>query len=480
MKRLYLACAFLIFCVGLSAQEIWSLEKCIKHSMESSLTIKQSNINTKLSEINLRQSKSARHPNLNGNVSAFWNFGRTVDPTTNQFNTETFFSNNYGISSGVMLWNGSRINNNIKRNKIGLEAAENDVEQVKRNVALQVAVNYLNVLFAKENIQISEKQLSLNTQQLEQTNKLISAGARPESERLNLEAQIATSEQNLIDSKNSLDIAILNLKQSLLLSPDYEIDVEVPENIEITTDPDLIRFTEAFELAKKNRPDLYASELRVDAAEMDIKIAKAALYPSLSASGSLGTVYSNRGVSLTGFETEFVDQTVNISSTDPQFPIADVPVNIRSEVRTPIFEDQKYTDQLDANLSYGFGVGLSIPIYNNGSAKAGIERAELGRLNASYEKDLLLESLKITVQQSIADARVAKKRLEASTKTVAAQQLALDNTTKRLEIGAANSFEWETQKTNLENAELTALIDKYNYIFAIKTLEFYLGKPLKI
>ncbi|MBT8191519.1 MAG: TolC family protein, partial [Bacteroidia bacterium] len=60
------------------------------------------------------------------------------------------------------------------------------------------------------------------------------------------------------------------------------------------------------------------------------------------------------------------------------------------------------------------------------------------------------------------------------------QKLAFENTSKRLEIGAANTFEWESQKTQMENAEITKLMDKYTYLFNIKILEFYLGKPLKL
>ncbi len=479
MKYLAVVCFFLGVIGPALGQEIWSLEKCVAHALDHNLDIKQSSINAQIDEVNLKQAKDSRYPSLNGSAGVNWNFGRNIDPITNEFSTQSIFSNNFGVSSGVLLWNASRITNTIKQNEINLEASQNDLEQNRRNISLQVAVNYLNVLFAKENIEISERQLALNQQQYDQISKLINAGARPRSELLNLEAQIATSEQNLVSSTNSLELNLLNLKQVMLIPPDADMEVIEPDDVEITTDPDLISFAEAYELAKKNRLDITASELRMESADLGIKIAEAAKYPSLSMSGSFGTGYSSRGQIIDGFEPATTSQTVNVSSNDSRFPVTDVPITISSEGLAPIFKDQ-YLDQLNGNLSYRFGFGLNVPIYNNGSANANIERAKLNALRSSYAKDQMLETLKITVQQSIADARAAKKRLEASRKTVEAQRLALDNTTKRLDIGAANSFEWETQKTNLENAELTALIDKYNYIFAVKTLEFYLGKPMKI
>ena len=104
----------------------------------------------------------------------------------------------------------------------------------------------------------------------------------------------------------------------------------------------------------------------------------------------------------------------------------------------------------------------------------------MNAINAQYNYDQNLETLKITVQQAIADARAGKKKLEASEKSLEAQKLAFENTTKRLEIGAANTFEWESQKTQMENAEVQKLIDKYDYLFKVKILEFYLGKKLKL
>jgi len=467
--------------ISAEAQESWSLERCVKHAVDNNLTIQQANISVENAKISLSDSKQSRNPNLNGNASAFWNFGRTVDPTTNEFINTNFFSNNFGLNSNAILWNGSRIKNSIKQSKVDIEAAEQDLEQEKQNTSLVVATNFLNILFAKENIDISERQLLLNQQQLNQLNKRIKAGASPVSEKLNLEAQIAQSEQALVASKNTLEIAYLNLKQSLQLDPSSMIEIEVPDNIEVDTDPDMISFDEAFELAKSNRPDLIATELRRQSADIGIDIAKSGYYPTLSIAGSLGTTYSNQGRTITGFRSETLESVVNLSSQSPPLMFSDVPVTISSvNDMIPIVEKQAYTDQLDQNTSYGFGFSLNVPIYNRGAVNNNVARAKLGATSNSITHELLMNNLKITVQQSIADARGAKKQLEASTKTVEAQKLALENTAKRLEIGAANSFEWETQKTNLENAEINALIDKYNYLFSIKTLEFYLGKPLKL
>ena len=466
--------------IQLNAQDIWSLEKCITHAFKTNIDIQQADLNVDQAEVTLSQAQQQRMPSLNANTGTNWNFGRTIDPTTNDFITETFFSNNYSLSTGMSIFNGFQINNSIQQSKLDLEASRADAVQVERNTALTVSQRYLDVLFAKENISISERQLEQSEQQLERTILSIEAGALPESEKLNLEAQIASSEQALILARNNLAMTMLSLKQVLRLDPSFPLEVQVPEGIEYTTDPDMVYFEEAFAEALKNRFDIHAAELRIQSAEYGKKIAKGSYYPSINIGGSLGSAYSNQAREITNvFETTNTT-SVLISSPDPSFPLQNVPVDITTTSFD--FETGKpsYFNQLDNNLSYGFGVGVSIPIYNRGVTNASVQRAELGVINAQLNHERSVENLKIIVQSALADARAAKKKLEASEKTYNAQKLAFDNTSKRLELGATNTFEWESQKTQMENSEFQSLIDKYDYLFKIKILEFLLGKPLKL
>ena len=464
------------------AQDTWSLEKCVRHALDASIDVNRSEIGIEQAKINLSQAKQSRLPSLNANTGVNWNFGRTVDPTTNLFVQETFFSNTYGISSGVSLFEGFQISNSIKQSKLDLESARLDTDQARQNVALTVATNYLNVLFAIENIAISERQLELSQQQLDQTNKLIEAGSSPAAERLNLEAQIAQSEQALIVSRNNLDISMLQLKQVLRIDPSYPLEVVAPDGIEVTTDPEMVDFEEAYAEARKNRPDLQSLEYQIMSADLGTKIARGQFYPSIRVGGSLGSNYSNQARTFINERPAVFEDEIVISSNDPDlpFPLDDVNAIIKTEGTTADIVKPSYDTQLDNNLSYGFGLSVGIPIYNNGSTHASVQRAKLNTLNAQLNYDQSVENLKILVGQSLADARAAKKKLEASNKTLSAQQLAFENTNKRLNIGAANSFEWENQKTQLENAELQKLIDKYDYLFKIKILEFYLGKPMKL
>ena len=473
MQKSYIFLSILVLLLASvgSAQEVWPLEKCINHALNESIGIQQAELGIRNSEIDVDLAKQARYPNLNASSNVGWNFGRTIEPTTNEFITETFFSNGYGLSSGVLLFNGSRIRNSIKRSEINLAAAKADTDQARQDLALTVALSYLNILFSKENIEIAKKQKSLNEQQLAQIEKSIAAGALPAADRLNLEAQIAQSEQNIVVAENAYELGLLQLKQFLRLSPSQNIAVEVPTDFSIDTDPDLVTFDELITASLSRRSDLKAADLRTEGAALDIDIAKSGYYPSLSAFGNLGTNYSNQAREFIGFETATVEQ---------EFIIGGQSATVMTEVQNPLFASPNFRSQLDQFLSYGFGLGLSIPIYNNGQNKGNVQRATLNVENQQLAKEQLIENYKQSAMQSLTDARAAKRKLAATEKSLAAQQLAFDNVTKRLELGASSSFEWETQRTQLENIELSRLNDKYDYLFKVKVLEFYLGKPIKL
>lgn len=468
IKRLYIF-TFILCANSLFAQSKWSLEKCIQVAMDRNLTIKSSQIGFENAQIDASQAKHARYPNLSASTGVNWNFGRTIDPTRNEFITETFFSNNFNVSSSVVLYNGDRINNSITQSNVDGKAFFQDIEQAKRNISLNVATLYLNILFAKENVENAEKQLALTKAQLLQLEQLIRVGNRPENDRLDLVAQIATNEQNIVETKNNLEINFLNLKQLMRLEPNEEIDIETPSSLAFENDPDLITFEELYRSALTHQASIAANELRVRSAELGEKISFSQLLPSIGARGGLATNYSNKGFSRIGSTPIVSEQEVIIGGN---------PVTVGFPQEIPVFAKTPYFDQFNDNISYNVGVFMSIPIYNNNQARAGLQRSKLNTERAMLNLEQEKETLKITVGQALIDAKAAKSRYQATEKTKIAQTNLYENAVKRFEIGNINAFELTRLKTQMETAEINFLIAKFNYFFRSKVLDFYLGKPI--
>ena len=456
-----------------NAQEVWDLEKCIKYAWENSLNITQTQQSEQLEAINQKEAQHAKYPNLNGTGSLQWNFGRSLDPVTDAFTTSTFFSNNFGLNAGVPIFRGFQIRNTLKQAGFNLDAAKMDTEQLRRDIALNVASAYLTALFAKERQNTAQFALDLSNEQLDQVDKLIAAGSRPRNERLDLLAQIATNEQALINNDNDYTIALLNLKQLMNYNVETEIELVVPDENAVTlfSDPALLTFGEVYQKALKNQPNIESGKLRILSAETGIDIAKGSLYPTLTAGGSIFTNFSNQGLRIDGFEDVINETAVIFNGQDAVVGFPTV---------NPITSDNPYFNQLDENIAYGFGLSLSVPIYNNYRSKASIERAKLNLESTKTQNELIVQRLKTSVQQALSDAQTAKIAFEASQKSVEAQKAAFENAEKRFELGAINTYDYILAKNQYDSSAVNAIIAKYDYIFRTKILDFYIGRPLTL
>jgi len=465
--------SFCILCIATAtsyAQETWSLEKCVNYALSNNISIAQTKIGQKFTEIDEHQARHAKYPNVNAGGSMNLNLGRSVDPVTNDFVSETFYANNFSLNSGVVIYNGGRLKNSLKQAKINNQSATLDIAQSERDIALLVANTYLNVIFAKENLKIVNNQLALSQEQLKQLNQLIAAGTRPPNEALNIEAQIALNEQNILAAENTIATALLNLKQLLRINKD--IDVIIPDgDIPLRSDPDMLTMEEVFTSALNTQPSIKAATLDLESALIGVDIAESALKPTLNAGGSVGTNYSNKGVFIDG-TTRVIDQQMiifNGAETTIGFP-----------VDIPNFKNQPYFDQIQDNLSYGVGVNLNIPIYNNMVNRSNVERAKLNIETTELANLQLKDNLKIQVMQALVDARTAKLQVKASQKSYDAQTAAFANTKRRYDLGGINTYDYIDAKNQLDIAQLNLVISKYDYIFKSKVIDFYMGYPLKL
>ena len=100
-------------------------------------------------------------------------------------------------------------------------------------------------------------------------------------------------------------------------------------------------------------------------------------------------------------------------------------------------------------------------------------------MNAQLQENQTRQQLKNDIQTAIANARSARKQLDAAQRTHEAMQAAFANTEKRHSLGAANTLELTTAKTNFDNAENDLITARYDYLFRLKILDFYQGKELR-
>lgn len=484
MKVIKVLMLLLICSFGAFAQEEseWTLQECIDYALENNLNVKRSLLNVKSQDINYDQSRMARLPNLNADGSYSYSWGRSIDPTTNLFvENQRIASGNGTLSSRVTLFNGFRISNSINQNKLSYEASEQDLLKSKNDVIFNIITFYTNVLFSRELLEIAQSQMESTKQQVELTKKQVDVGALPKSNLLDLLAQQATNELNVVNRENDLQMAKIQLKQVLQLPPASEIDIVVPD-MEAEPDPVLdLSAIEIYNIALNSMPEVRSAQLNIESADVGVSVARADLYPTLSLQGGLTTRYSDiaDGPRLIpdGGDPVILDPAPVIGFVQG----SNTPVVASEPLTRPsgeIVSGYPFADQVNDNLSKFIGMGISIPIFNGFSARAGVQRAVISREQAQINEKDVKYQLWQTIEQAYNDVVAAIKSYNASLIQVEAREESFRVMEQRHELGAVNSTDYQLAQNDLFQAKSDLLRAKYDYIFKLKVLDFYQGKPL--
>ena len=425
----------------------WTLEECIAYALDHNINVKQSQNNAAISAENLKEAKSAFLPNANASVNQNINTGFSIDPFSNERVEETVRTNSLSFSSGVTLFNGFQLQNAKKESISNFEASKLDVEKMKNDIAMNVALAYLQVLFNNELVSIAERQLNTTKIQVDRLSELVEAGSIAKGSLLDVESQYAAEEQQLVNARNQRDLARLNIMQLLELDSDQAFQVSVPENINTN---ELVKGTpiDIYQKALGMQPQIKASELRVSSSEYSLLQAKGSRYPSLSMSGGISSFYSSAARQL---------------AADGR-----------------ALEEIPFNEQIDNNQSLTLGFSLQIPIFNRNQVNTMIARTQLNlensRLLAVQEK----RNLRKNIEQAYADAVASMKQYIASDKAVMAFEESFSYMQERYNLGMVNSFEYNDAKNKYMKAESDRLQAKYDYAFKIQILEFYATNNLTL
>ncbi|MGB5320800.1 TolC family protein, partial [Lutimonas sp.] len=166
----------------------WTLRECVDYAIENNITVKQSENNIALSEVDKRGAIGNFIPTLNMNTSTAWNAGLTTDVTTGVLINQTVQVANGGISSGVDIYRGLRNQNELRKAELSILASQYQLDLSKDNISLFVINAYLEVLFSKEAVNVAIPQVEITQDQLARTKQLVEAGTLPRGDLLDVQA----------------------------------------------------------------------------------------------------------------------------------------------------------------------------------------------------------------------------------------------------------------------------------------------------
>jgi outer membrane protein len=480
MRQVYFLLLLFVAAAPLSAQsgDSWTLERAVQHALTNNIQVKQLTNVAEIARLNREQAKNGRLPTASGSTNVGVQLGRTIDPTTNTFDQQTIGFQGYTLQAGVTLYNGGLIKNNLRQAELNLAAAKLDSKITSNNIGLQVANGYLNIVLLKEQLTNTQAQLTLTTDQLSNTDKLIQAGALPAAQRFDLVAQRAANQRTIVDLENQIELAELSLK--ILLELDLDTNFEVitpdlnPSEAELfgTYDAD-----EVYTSARGIQPVVAAAEVRRDAAEMGIEIAKAGMRPTVSLFGSINTNFSTAAKD---FSNPEVIQEPTVGFGDPTTILVNgVEAQVAQQVVTGgVFEFPTlgYFNQLDRNFGQSAGMALNVPIYSQGRNKLNVQRAKVQRANAVLDIEQADNQLRNDIQLALANLRGAQETYRAAQASEEAAKMAYENAQRSFRAGAANSLELVTATNRFEQAQTELTRSKYQLIFNRQVIRFYLGQ----
>lgn len=453
----------------------WTLIECVEYAIENNLTVKQSEYDISLAEIDRKDAVGNFLPSLNFNGSQSWNRGLTTDPSTGVLVNETTQTSVAGASSGITIYRGLQNMNQMRRADLNILANRYQLDKIKDDISINVINAYLQVLFNKEAVNVALPQLEISREQLQRTNKLVEAGTLPKGDLLDIQATLANDEQNLIISQNNTEISLISLAQLLQLT-DYNIFDIADEEIESLPLINLSNYSvdAIFDKALENRNQILVAKTNIEIAEKDIKLAKGALQPTLSGFYNWNSRYSNRN-QIIGFDPDPNNPTKVIGIVEGTGQ------NVLAPNSIPVIGGaDPFFDQFNRNKGSSFGLSLRVPVLNGFRASNNVKRAKVQfekQKTRLGEEELLLEKI---IHQIYADAMGALKLYEATQKSLDAQKESFRYAQEKFNVGVMNSFDFSQVKNRLVTADSNFLRAKYDFIFKIKLLEFYYGIPVNI
>ncbi|MFN8240293.1 MAG: TolC family protein [Bacteroidales bacterium] len=422
-------------------QKTWSLEECVKYAIDNNIQIKQQALQNDVQKNSLDLAKMKLLPTVSGQASHDYSFGRALDQNTYEFYNQTIQSNYFYIGGGLSLFSGLQNYNSIVKNKYLLLAGEQDLQNIKDNVALNVALAYLQILLNKELVNASQNQLDISKQQIDKTRKMVDAGSFARGNLLQIEAQAAQEELQLINLKNQLEISYLNITQMLELKTPAGFEVFAPE---IQIDQNTIvsgNIDEIYNVAEGNRPEIKSSEYNLTASTYDLKMALGQRSPRLSMNYSMNTRY-----------TYIFDQPINTA----------------------------FSKQINDNRSSGVGFTMAIPILNGWQINKNISNARINIENRKYALEATKKQLYKNIQQAYADAVASLKKYNASMKAVSSSEESFRYSEQKFNVGLVTPVDYNAAKTQLLKAQSELAQAKYEFVFKTKVLDFYKGIPITL
>lgn len=416
--------------------QLWSLEQCIDYAVSHNITIQQAEYTLSSSELTYAQSKYERFPSLSASASHTMTNGTSIDPITSDFVNQLIQSSSFALNSQVTVYNGGKINNQIRQNRLLAEKDQLYIQEAKNSIILSVTEAFLQAQYYREGIRTAENTLISTQKQLEQTQMRFLAGAVSSKDVADLQSQLAQNAYSVVTAQNAYQQQVLALKQLLELQQDQPfvlVDLS-PDETGATLIPEK---ADVYNAALNRLPEIKAAKLDSQINELNVTIAKAGYLPSLTLSGSMASGYTNT-------------------------------------------QDLVFGEQLRGNFNQRLMLSLNVPVFSRYQNKTKVEQARINVLKSELSVQSEQKDLYKKIETAWQNATAAQSELISAIAARDAAKLAYDIAQQQFEKGGLDPISLAVTQNTWLNAEQSYLQAKYMSILYIQLLQFYQGNEIKI
>lgn len=444
--RLFAVLALVGVLPARAQQQSWTLEQCIDHALKHNITLRQAGNRWRQQQLQLQSSRMQRLPDLSASAGENLSFGRGLTADNTYTNTNTS-STSFSLGTSIPLLTGNRLPKTVELNRLNLEAATQDLERARNDVRVQVAQQYVQVLYDLEIADVACSQVAIDSAQLARMEALFEVGRTSEADVAQQRSALAQSRLTAAQADGNTRLALLALSQLLELpsaegfsisrsverGDSWSVEGGVRSENSLEGAPDAI-----FAEAVAQRPEVQAEQLRLKGTNASIAIARSGYYPTLSFSAGLGSSY----------------------------------------YKTSGYPSASFGEQLKNNFSQYLGLNLNIPIFDRFATRNSIRSAKIDRENQLLALENTKKQLYKEIQTACANTQTARQRLHSSEQALASSREAFRLVQAKYEVGKATPTEFAQSRGNLLKAESDLVQARYEYLYQTALIRFYRGQPL--
>ncbi len=426
------------------AQQQWTLQQCLQHALENNIQIQQSRLQQEQGEVNLWQAKGQLFPSLSFSTSqsiGFRPFEETMSIVQNGQVTTTdnrfTYQGSYGLNASMTVWNGGINQKNIEAQKLQNQITELSTQQSEQSIQEQIAQLYVQILYSEEAVKVNQQLEQTAKSQYERAEQMMQQGQMSKADVAQLEAQWRSAQYTIVNGQTAVANYKRQLKALLQLPMEQVFDIsgQVPTDEQVMEPvPDK---EQTLQSAMSMRPEIRAAELSIDAANLQLNIARRGYLPTIGLSASIGDSHYSGSDKSTG-------------------------------------------EQMKTNLNMSAGVNVSVPIFDRRQNRSNVKKAMLDQQSARLDLQDKKTSLSSTIEELWLNANSNQQKYLSARAKTQSQQESYNLLDEQFKNGLKNIVELLTGRDQLLSAKQDELQSKYQALLNVQLLKFYTGEDINM